>query len=123
MFIVSIWFDPHFENSHSTSDAKMKHTKLTEHSETIVHGDDYDISIGSKDTTIKHVPWALHVRAAVDEQHDWLLTTIPDICTTQTNKSVHYFHVCSNSAPHAHFQFFFFLLSLSVHKQQAVYQV
>lgn len=82
----------------------MRHTKLTEHTEPIVHGDHDDISIGCKDAAIKHVPWALHVGASVDEEHHRLLAAIPNICTN-TNNDIRYFHVRSFagfSLPHTH---------------------
>lgn len=63
----------------------MWRDKLTEHAEAVVHGDNYDISIGGENAAIKHVPWAFHVGAAVDEQHHRLLTAVPDIWGTHTN--------------------------------------
>lgn len=66
----------------------IESAQLTEHAEAIVHGDHNDVSIGCKDTAIKHVSWALHVGASMDEQHHRLLAAITNICTAQTMKSV-----------------------------------
>lgn len=58
---------------------------LTEHAQSVVHGHHDHVAVGGEDAGVKHVPGALHVRAAVNEQHDGLLPAIADICAHKTH--------------------------------------
>lgn len=85
-FVPVVWVQQQrlvmYENSYRCICRKC--TQLTEHTESIVHGDHDDISIGCKDAPVKHVPWALHVRASMNEKHHWFLAAVPNICKAHT---------------------------------------
>ena len=52
---------------------------LTEHAQTVVHGNHDDVAVGREDAGVEHVPRALHVGASVDKQHHRLLPAVTDI--------------------------------------------
>lgn len=67
----------------------MQTDRLTEHAQTVVHGDHDDVAVGCEDAGVEHVSRPLHVGAAMDEQHHRLLPTVTDICGEERDMDIH----------------------------------
>lgn len=75
---------------------------LTKHAKPVVHGDHDDIAVGGQHTAVEHVACALHVGPAMDEEHHWLLPTVPDVCGVGRETGCHKLphpHICWKPAP------------------------
>lgn len=53
---------------------------LTEDADTVVEGDDDDISVAGQDASVDHVARALHVGSSVDVNHDRLGPRVSYVC-------------------------------------------
>lgn len=61
---------------------------LTEYTQAVVHGHHDHVSVGCEDTGIKHVSGSFHVRASMNKQHHWLLSTVTDIYTHRRKQGI-----------------------------------